>query len=315
MDISNRAELLDHPALLYGSLEGFIRVVAPYIAAGLDNDEAVFVTARGDYLGPLRDAIGSQADRAIWTDTLDWHPHPARRLRAFHDFVIERLQDGATNVCLAGEPLWPTGAPEMVQEWQRYESVLNRVLAPYPVTLMCLYDAATLEPELLHAALMTHRLVHRDAARYVSEHFEDPEDLLPRWTPPAESPPAWAPGVELADAAAGRRLLEVEALEAGIDEERSMELCLAANEILTNAFVHARGATLHAWTEGDRFICQVDDEGDGIEDSLAGYRPPAEDREGGRGIWIARQLVDLLQISRSPSGASVRLHMNRRAVL
>lgn len=287
--------------------------MAPYVSDGLANDEAVFVAARGDYLSPLKDALGRDADRAEWADTFDWHPHPARRLHAFHEFVTERLEDGVKRIRLAGEPVWPDGPPEMVLEWQRYESVLNTVLAPYPVTLMCLYDAAHLDPTLLQSACVTHRAIRRGAYDSRSDVFEDPADLLRRWTYPREAPPRGASGRALSDASGGRRFLEEHALQAGLDEERTMELCLAANEILTNAFVHARGGTIHAWVDGDRFVCQVDDEGPGIGDPLAGYRPPAEDREGGRGIWIARQLVDLLHISPSASGTSVRMYMLRDA--
>jgi hypothetical protein len=43
---------------------------------------------------------------------------------------------------LVGEPVWPNGPPEHVLEWERYESVLNEVLAPFPVTLVCTYDTS-----------------------------------------------------------------------------------------------------------------------------------------------------------------------------
>jgi hypothetical protein len=42
-------------------------------------------------------------------------------------------------VRLAGEPVWPTGPPELIREWQRYESALNAVLAPFPDTTVRLH--------------------------------------------------------------------------------------------------------------------------------------------------------------------------------
>lgn len=72
--------------------------------------------------------------------------------------------------------------------------------------------------------------------------------------------------------------------------------------------MHGGGeARLSTWTEGDRFICHVEDAGVGIADPLAGYRPPGA-RVSGRGLWLARQLVDLMEILPRERGAAIRLH-------
>lgn len=85
-------------------------------------------------------------------------------------------------------------------------------------------------------------------------------------------------------------------------------LSVAAAEVLTNAILYGGGeARLSIWAEGGRIICQVEDAGRGIEDPLVGYRPPGG-RTGGRGLWLARQMVDLLEILPSARGATVRLH-------
>jgi hypothetical protein len=62
-----------------------------------------------------------------------------------------------------------------------------------------------------------------------------------------------------------------------------------------------------------RFICQIDDHGTGVKDPLAGYATPDPIALGGRGCWLARQLIDLLQITPTGSGTSVRLHAVARA--
>ena len=44
-------------------------------------------------------------------------------------------------------------------------------------------------------------------------------------------------------------------------------------------------------------------------DPLADRRPPSADRPGGRGLWMANQLCDLVQVRSFPEGSVVRLHM------
>ncbi len=94
---------LDHPAFLYGSLEEFVDGMKPYVIAGIENDETVFVVARGDYLPALRAEIGDGADAVWWADTQEWHPHPSTRLRAFYEFVVGACacttQDNSTRPC------------------------------------------------------------------------------------------------------------------------------------------------------------------------------------------------------------------------
>jgi hypothetical protein len=126
---------------------------------------------------------------------------------------------------LVGEPVWPDGPPEHVLEWERYESVLNEVLAPFPVTLVCTYDTSRVDPSIAASAHRTHPVVWngRDAASDVS--MAGPDDL-----------------------AAARQFIETEAERAGVPADPAMDLLIAANEVLTNAAAHGGGA-VGLWVE------------------------------------------------------------------
>jgi anti-sigma regulatory factor (Ser/Thr protein kinase) len=308
----NETSTLKHPALLHADLDTFLSYLIPFIRASMEKREPAFVAVEASSLAALREAVGAEAPGVTWADTREWHPNSSSRLRAFYEYVTEHLADGATRIRLVGEPVWHEGRPDLIREWTRYESVLNTVLAPFPVSLVCTYDTSRLDPAIVANARRTHPVVS-DGKDAPSPDFLDPAELLRTWNPEPPPPPAWAPSLDRpADLSTARRFLREEAMRAGVTFERAMDMAMAANEILTNALRYGRGAVaLWGWPEDERFLCQIQDEGPGIADPMAGYLPPAEAMDAGRGLWLARQLVDLLQIVPNSTGTTVRLQVER----
>ena len=84
---------------------------------------------------------------------------------------------------------------------------------------------------------------------------------------------------------------------------------LCVNEIAGNSLLHGGGAgVLRIWGEPSTLICEVADSGT-IADPLVGRQNPSLERVGGRGLWLANQLCDLVQIRSGASGTVVRLHV------
>lgn len=112
------------------------------------------------------------------------------------------------------------------------------------------------------------------------------------------------------DLRAIRSFVAARAAAAGIAADRADDLVLAAHEVAANAHLHGGGsATLRTWTADGAFLCEVADDGDGMDDPLAGSSPPATAQIGGRGLWLARQLCDVVQIRTGAGGTVVRLHL------
>jgi anti-sigma regulatory factor (Ser/Thr protein kinase) len=301
---------LDHPAFFYESADEFVEVMAPFVLEGVAKGEPVVLAVGPSEVEALHDGLGSLPAGVQLADTREWHPHPASRLRAFYELVGDELSGGASRVRLVGEPVWPEGPPEYALEWARYESVLNEILGRLPVTLVCTYDTSRLDPAIVSDAAHTHPIV-RDGAEKPSPDYEQPADLLTRWSSEIDAPPASAERIAApTDLAAARNFVGAAAVRAGVHPRRAAELCVAASEILTNCVVHGGGAVgLSCWTDDGRFLCQIEDRGRGISDPLAGYRPVDDAAETGRGLWLARQLVDLVQVAGGPHGTTVRLHV------
>lgn len=302
--------MLEHAALLYRSVDEFLASLVPFVEEGVRRREPVFAAVGPAGLEALRARVGGAPEVRL-ADTNDWHPDPASRLRAFHELVTGELRAGVEAVRLVGEPVWPAGPPEFVREWARYESVLNAALAPFPVSLVCTYDASRLDPAIVADAGRTHPTLLAGTAERPSDDFLDPSALLPLWNPPLVAPPPDAARVTHGtDLRTVRRFVRERATATGVPPTRVDDLVVATTEVLANAIVHGGGdIVIRVWEETGSFICQVEDEGPGVTDALAGYHPPGEAAEDGRGLWLARQLVDLLQIVPGPDGTTVRLHL------
>jgi anti-sigma regulatory factor (Ser/Thr protein kinase) len=108
-----------------------------------------------------------------------------------------------------------------------------------------------------------------------------------------------------------RRVTRQRAVEAGVGRDRVDDIVLAVNEMVSNTLSHVgEGGTLSIWLETHQheLICEVRDGGH-IADPLAGRRQPSADELSGRGLWIANQLCDLVELRSGVEGTVVRLHV------
>jgi serine/threonine-protein kinase RsbW len=116
-------------------------------------------------------------------------------------------------------------------------------------------------------------------------------------------------GFELDSLLAVRRAVQQYASAAGFADLKLYYFVVAVNEIMTNAIHHGGGrGRLVMFRNGSTFQVEVVDEGPGIPPEMLGPSPrPAPDTLGGRGLWLARQLVDRLDIDTGGSGTKVTL--------
>lgn len=99
------------------------------------------------------------------------------------------------------------------------------------------------------------------------------------------------------------------AVRAGLRGQRLEDFVLAVNEIVTNAVRHAGGrGTLRMWLADGVVVCEVTDKGEGIPiERLDGQELPPSHAISGRGLWLARHLVDEVSVSTGADGTNVRL--------
>jgi anti-sigma regulatory factor (Ser/Thr protein kinase) len=109
-----------------------------------------------------------------------------------------------------------------------------------------------------------------------------------------------------------RALVLKHAREAGLAEGRANDLVLAVSEVAANTLRHTQSSgTLAIWHDDDEVVCEIHDAGT-IADPLVGSRRPAPDANGGHGLWIVRQVCDLVELTSNATGTTVRMHMALR---
>ena len=110
-----------------------------------------------------------------------------------------------------------------------------------------------------------------------------------------------------------RALVLQQAREAGLTEGRANDLVLAVSEVAANTLRHTQSSgTLAIWHDEDEVVCEIHDEGT-ITDPHVGSRKPPPDASGGHGLWLVRQVCDLVELTSDANGTTVRMHMALRA--
>ena len=179
--------------------------------------------------------------------------------------------------------------------------------------MLCLYPQLPLHLEVADGARRNHPLVLADGAlRHNPEHRGAREVLADRGGVPAPAllgPPDQRMGFDTWQLVEVRDTVARAAHAAGCDRDRVADLVLAVNEVATNAVEHGSGdAHVALWTgPGSReLLCEVHD-GGRLLDPLPGLRAPHPSDPRGRGLWIARQLCDLLHVWGDHAGTHVRI--------
>jgi anti-sigma regulatory factor (Ser/Thr protein kinase) len=299
-----------HEAFFYADLGEFLDQACGFVRDGLERDEAVLVATGGERLAALRQLFGGEPDVGL-ADMVEVGHNPARIIPLWRDFLDGNAAAGRA-VRGIGEPIWAGRSDAELAECHQHEALLNVAFAEGPGwRLLCPYDVTALAPDVVQQARGTHPVLleagrvhasdvfHREAARRALRHWPLP--------PPPES--ATAVGFGGGDLAEVRRLVLAFCLAEGLDRDRADDLVLCADELAANSLLHGGGhGELTVWRDHDAVVCEVNDAGT-IEDPLAGRRAPSLDRIGGRGLWLANQLCDLVQLRSGAAGTVVRLHV------
>lgn len=302
-----------HAALFYASENEFLEFAVPFVTGGVEAGHAVLAVANAENLRALRSTVGSAPLRYI--DASHWYARPTAAVGGYLSFVRNELDRGKPAVRIIGEVAFPAGDPLVQLEWRRYESILTPVFETLPTWVVCPYNTRRLPPEIVDGARTTHSEVAEDGRVSASASYEPAErviaDMAPDLPLAAGSVARDFHPAALSDAGS---FIEGQARRAGLDEPRVQRLVSAAVEVIADCFVGEESPiVVSAWSDREDFQCQIEGEDALILDPLIGFHP-SPDGSTGRGLWLARQRCDLVEVGAGVQGTAVRLHMRRPTV-
>lgn len=304
---------LVHQALVYGSSREFLDVTVPFCLEGLARDEAVLAVTTPANAGLLREAMGGAAERVEFADSAHWYRTPGRTLAAYHRYVGQRTGNGRhRRVRIIGEPVWHGRDPLETAEWTRYESAINIAFAGCAASIVCPYDTRVLPRSIVADARRTHPQIAETASPRPSGCYTPPA-TDDGWRHPPAPLEKGRKALHMrfeADLSAVRRQVADTAARLGLPQDRIERLVFAVNEVATNAVQHGRGSgTVTVRRAGRRVVCDVTSTGGGDAAWYLGYLPPSPDQTRGHGMWVVRQLCDLLEVHTDEESTTVRVHV------
>jgi anti-sigma regulatory factor (Ser/Thr protein kinase) len=304
--MTNR-DSLRHEALIYHGEDDFLAGAVPFLWDALEAGEPALVAVGRRKAALLRGELGAEADALHFAELEQLGRNPARIIPFLSAFAGRH---GGAAVRVVGEPLGRGSGAAEIDECQRHEALVNTAFGPGPVawSMLCSYDGDAFDEAVLNELAHSHPVVEREGERVESSSYEPERNCFAGALPPRG-------GGEDGFKFDRTGLFEVRqrvtwaAKSAGVAEGVARDLVVAASELAANSIVHGGGTgTLHVWREGGRLLVEVEDRGE-IEEPLVGRVKPEPTQVGGRGLWLANQFCDLVQIRSGPTGTTVRLHI------
>lgn len=300
-----------HEAFLYDGHDEFMQGALGFIDDAIAADEPILVALGAAKIELLRRELSGTSEHVLFADMREIGTNPARIIPAWQDFLDEH----AVRDCPVrgiGEPIWSGRSPTELVECQHHETLLNVAFADPSFWLLCPYDTTTLDAGVIEEARCTHPIVRHGGVSRPSGRYRGEDAVSAYHGTPLPEPPIGTPALAFGsgDLPKVRQFVGSRATGAGLRTDRADDLVLAAHEVATNSLRHGGGSgSLRVWEESNIVLCEIQDSGH-IAEPMVGRRRPSMLGGGGRGMWLANQLCDLVQIRSSEAGNVVRLHVS-----
>lgn len=293
-----------HEAVLHSSPAHLARLLAPRIREAVVARDVVVAVLDPETETSLRTELGAVAGDVEFRDPADVHAVPAFTVAARFARTSRRADRAGERALVIAQHL-PRLTVDDPGHWARLDIALNIAIAGLPVTVLC--PCARSDPAEVGT---THPLITADAGTTASETYRPPSEAVidyPPPPPPDLGPPAAEMTFGASRLATVRHVVADVAGRAGLAPDRVADLVLAVNELASNSVEHGPGSgRFRLWT-GTPVVAEISDDGGEMDAPFPGLAMPPPAGARGRGLWLASELCDVLQVWSDADATVVRV--------
>ncbi len=310
-----------HTALITGVDLDLPAVLVPELHRSAEiYDEVLLVVGARTRAALDESAAELPGEVLSWADPAGFYQRLGSAYEAFRRYLAAQHRADRRVHVIAEPDLLSTVDPGFragrAAAYLAYEAVCNDTYAIGGSAVTCIWDTRDHGDTVIDAVRATHAYELTASGPAPSPQYLSPERYLTERhaAPPRPVPPHVDHDVtlhEVTDLGGLRSVLSAWAVQRGFAEEATEDVVVAAIEVATNGLRHGGSPVrVRAWHHGATLVVQCDDAGNQPIPVTAGYyRPhPLTAAAGGRGLWLARQLADVVLVSSAPGLTTVQLH-------
>ncbi len=310
----------EHSACIYDSDQQYLDTAVPFLADGLALGEPVLAVTTPANLELLNTALGTRSSEFDYAESAFFGRRPPQRVAAFYRYwkghhAAREGGPGNGRVRVLAEPVWAGRSAREITAWARMEAALNVALAPTTISMICPYDARTLDPDIITDALCTHPVQVTGSDPSPSPRYVDPAAFARSCdNSPLPEPPPTADAFDFdGDLRGLRRFITDCAAAHGVVGDRADLLVLAVSEV--GAYLKSRwpsSAAVRAWEQPGAVVCDFRQPAGRITDPFLGLRPAELVVGDGDGLWLTNQICDWMEIRSGADGCAIQLQVPSR---
>lgn len=305
----------EHAALIVDSDDTLDRRLVPILRNHVADAEPVLIVVSPHTERVLRDRLQGDAEALEWGASDAFYHRLGLTFEGFRRYLRRQHAEGR-RVHVIAEPNVCTelDAPvDRVAAYLSYEALCNDAYAAYGCPVTCIWDSREHPTLVIEGVRSIHDHEITEQGRQPSTAFIPADDYLAARAHVTMPP---APAIVDADftisslheLAACRSVVRDWASSHGFFALATAEITTATSGVVDNGLQHGRPPVrLRAWHHGKTLAIQVDDHGGRPIPPDAGYRPPGHPAHGA-GLWIARQLADVLLTNTNGRHTAVRMY-------
>lgn len=300
-----------HEGVPFSSPAGLAEQLAPRLRSAVEAEGPVVAVLDPAERDALRAALGDVAGHVEFLAPADVYRLPAFTVAVrWARLSRQTVPGGYATVVAQHVTDLADGGPGY---WARLDAALDVALPGLPVGVLCPFPD-DVDERVLRGS--THRTLLSAGHSVPGLGYRMPVDVVAEFPPPP--PPELGRPVETREFALDglgglRRAVAEVSTDAGLPTERVADFVLAVNEIASNSVEHGPGSgTLRLWRlgtgPGSHVVAEVRD-GGSMQVPFPGLVAPPPSGARGRGLWLASELSDVLQVWSDGSGTVIRVTM------